>query len=90
MIVFLKNTIFKSKIQTRSEVEIKLYFQKWLEQIQELGYLDPKRYTSNSSKAVVSLERSCKVEETKELMDAQVKEEVQQPLLESVVTLPKN
>lgn len=46
VIVFLKSTMFKSKIQVRSQEELKSYFQNWLKQIEDLGYLDPSRYAS--------------------------------------------
>lgn len=44
----MKSTIFKSKIQTRSEAELKIYFQKWLEQAGELGYLNPARFAPSA------------------------------------------
>jgi len=43
-LVFVKSTMFKNKIQSRSEVEIRQYFAKLLEDFEKGGYMDPKRY----------------------------------------------
>jgi len=39
--VFVKSTMFKNKILTRSTEDIKAYFRTWLEEIEARGFTDP-------------------------------------------------
>lgn len=43
-VVFVKSTIFKNKIYSRSEIDIKLYFKVWLQDMAEKGLLDAKYF----------------------------------------------
>lgn len=40
-VVFIKNTIFKSKIIARSETDMKAYFKEWYEKVEQEGYTKP-------------------------------------------------
>lgn len=42
--MFVKNTIFKSKIYGRSELEIKEYFKELFQEIEKSGLIDSERY----------------------------------------------
>lgn len=57
-LILVKNTLFKGKIFARSELEIKLYFKTWKENVEEKGYLDPAFYAEARKKplAVMSVE----------------------------------
>ena len=43
-ITFVKKTMFQSKIQQKSEVELRDYWKKWLIEVERQGYLDPRTY----------------------------------------------
>lgn len=38
--MFMKNTMFKSKIVTRSTADIKDYFKDWIQEVTKAGYLN--------------------------------------------------
>ena len=46
--------MFQSKIQARSEIELKDYFAKWLKEVERLGLLDPKTYQAKRENKVRS------------------------------------
>ncbi len=50
--VFVKSTIFKNKILSRSVDEIKAYFNHWLQSIQERGFLDPELHAEQRQKRI--------------------------------------
>ena len=43
-LIFVKSTVFRSSIASRSEVEIKAYFKQWKADVESKGYLDPAMY----------------------------------------------
>jgi hypothetical protein len=49
-IYFVKNTMFKNKIHTKSEIEIKLYFKNWLNDMNEKGYMSPNKFKAIRAK----------------------------------------
>lgn len=50
--MFVKSTIFKNKILSRSVDEIKAYFNHWLQSIQERGFLDPELHAEQRQKRI--------------------------------------
>jgi hypothetical protein len=50
-VIFTKSTIFKNKIFSRSEVEIKEYFKTWVQNVTEQGYFDEEAQKEKRNKA---------------------------------------
>lgn len=52
--------MFKNKILTRSEVDIKLYFKTWMENIEKTGFTDPSRFAEGRRKMIEEAEEVTK------------------------------
>lgn len=50
--VFVKSTMFKNKILSRSIEDIKVYFKTWLQDIEAKGYKDPARHSEQRQKRI--------------------------------------
>jgi hypothetical protein len=50
--VFVKSTMFKNKILSRSVDEIKAYFNHWLQSIEARGFLDPELHSEQRQKRI--------------------------------------
>lgn len=50
--MFVKNTMFKNKILSRSVDDIKAYFNHWLQSIKESGFLDPELHAEQRQKRI--------------------------------------
>lgn len=50
--VFVKSTMFKNKILTRSVDDIKVYFKTWLQEIEARGYMDPGMHSEMRQKRI--------------------------------------
>ncbi len=42
--MFVKNTMLKNKIQTRSQEELKAYFTNYMKEIEKQGFMNPDYY----------------------------------------------
>lgn len=95
--VFVKSTIFKSKILSRSIEDIKAYFNHWLQAIETRGFLDPELHSEQRQKRIEEELRS--VRETGVVVQRRVvpipqveevlKEEVKQEEIKGEVNGPE-